>query len=190
MAPSTLFCPQCNLADKVYKVSLLYLESSARLNRRERENQPTLEAVLVDLLPQNNSQAFEEQVVSRLIQTFSPPQGEKRVVRRIHPDALVGFFTLLCGFFIFQIASEQPRALPAALIILTAAGTAYLLARKSVIGIYEARKRQETEASEQVEKEVSRWMRLYFCSRDQAVFYPGEVSFAPAEQTRSFLREA
>jgi hypothetical protein len=190
MSASLPVCPQCNFADKTYKVSLLYLEGSARLSRRERENQPVLEAALADLLPEESSQAVEDQVIKHLIRTFTPPEGEKRVTRRIHPDGMVAVFTLVAGFLIIQIAGDQPGALPAAAIILTAALGAYLLSRKSVVGKYEDTKREEVENFERIEKEVNRWMRLYFCSRDQAVFYPGENDFAPAEQTRSFLREA
>jgi hypothetical protein len=183
-------CPRCGQSDKTYKVSLLYLESSAKLNRQVHQDQPQLERLITDFLTENRTRAEEDPFLTKLIQMFAPPSGEKRFARRIHPDGMVAFFTLLAIFLLYRMAADQPASFTAAAFIFAAAVGLYLFFRKTVIHRYESSKREEQEANSRVEREVSRWMRLYFCSRDQAVFYPDHSDYAPAEQIRSFLREA
>ncbi len=186
MTQSSPACPRCSQADKTYKVSLLYLESAARLNHHQQGDQPELDALLSDLSAETGSQANSH--LTRFVQHFAPPKGEKRTTRRIHPDSTVIFFALLSMLFIYQVAVSQPSQLPIILILLVGGILAYVLARKSIIKRYEERVRQEKEENTRMETAVTNWMNLYFCSRDQGVFIPGQNRFAPLEQMSDLLK--
>ncbi len=180
-------CPHCGQAGKSYKVSLLYLESTARLHQRQAENQPELDGVISDLLPANSSPTAQAQLLNRLLHSFTPPSGEKRMTRRIHPDMMVAFFGLFLLLLIYQIATTQPGQLPAALILAFGGVLVYLLARKTVLRRYQERIRQEQEENARIENAVARWMRLYFCSRDQGVFDPEQNQFVPLERMSELI---
>ncbi len=175
-------CPHCGQADKTYKVSLLYLESTARLHQRQAENQPELDGLLSDLLPANSNSITQTQLLTRLLHSFTPPSGEKHVTRRIHPDAMVTFFGLFLVLLAYRVATTQPGQLPVVLILVFGSALAYLLARKAILRRYEERIRQEQEENARIENAVARWMRLYFCSRDQGVFDPEQDQFVPLER--------
>ncbi len=180
-------CPHCGQADKAYKVSLLYLESTARLYQRQAENQPELDGLLSDLLPADSNAITRPQILTRLLHSFTPPSGEKRLTRRIHPDGMVIFFGLILLILVYQVAMTQPAQLPAVLILICGSVLAYLLARKTVLRRYQARIRQEQEENARIEYAVARWMRLYFCSRDQGVFDPEQNQFVPLERMSDLL---
>ncbi len=180
-------CPHCGQADKVYKVSLLYLESTARLNQRQAENQPELDGLLTDLLPANSNATTQAHLLSRFLRSFTPPSGEKRITRRIHPDTMVICFALFSLLVIYRIATTQPSQLPAILVLVCVSLMAYILARKSVLRRYQDRVRQEQEENARIESAIARWMRLYFCSRDQGVFDPQQNEFVPLEQMSDLL---
>jgi len=165
-------CPNCGQADKTYKVSLLYLESAARFNHRDEGNQPELDELLIDLRSEISSQAAQNQLLSQILQSFSPPPGEKHITRRIHPDTMVIFFSLLALLLLYKIAVSQPAQLPIILILLVGSILAYLLGRKAVVRRYENHVRQEQEENARLETAVTRWTHLYFCSRDKGVFDP------------------
>ncbi len=180
-------CPHCGQADKTYKVSLLYLESTARLHQRQAEDQPELDGLLSDLLPANSSSTSQAQLLTRLLHSFTPPSGEKHITRRIHPDAMVIFFGIFLLLLAYRAATTQPGQLPAVLILVCGSALAYLLARKAILRRYEERIRQEQQENERIENAVARWMRLYFCSRDQGVFDPDEEPFVPLERMSETL---
>jgi hypothetical protein len=181
-------CPKCGQADKTYKVSLLYLESAARLSHLQEGKQPELDELLFDMASENISQVAQNQLVSRFAQSFSPPPGEKQNTRRIHPDTMIIFFALFSLLLVFQIAISQPTQLPAILILLASSLLAYLLTRKRLLKRFEDRIRLEQEANSRIENAVTRWMHLYFCSRDKAVFNPEQNLYVPLEQMSDLLR--
>ncbi len=180
-------CPHCGQADKTYKVSLLYLESTARLYQRQAENQPELDGLLSDLLPANAHSITQAQLITRFLHSFTPPSGEKHVTRRVHPDAMVAFFGLFLLLLAYRAATTQPGQLPVILILICGSALAYLLARNAILKRYQERIRQEQEESARVENAVARWMRLYFCSRDQGVFDPEQDQFVPLERMSDLL---
>lgn len=175
-------CPVCAHADRSYKISLLYLEASARLNHRESTNQPELDAVLVDVLPENCTDAEQTQVLNRMVTMFAPPSGQRQVTRRIHPDWMILFLFGIGLFIIFQIAKSQPGGLPVFVSLVGASLLAYLLLRKPILSRYDGLLAQERADKSRVERAVARWMRLYYCSRDQIIFDPEENRFVPLEQ--------
>jgi hypothetical protein len=180
-------CPHCGQADKTYKISLLYLESTARLHHHETENQPELDSLLADFHAERGGQDVQNQLLNQFTHSFAPPMDEKSMVvkrgsRRIHPDSMVIFFSLLALLIVFQIATTQPVQLPAIVILVAGSLLAYILARKTIVKRYEANVRKEQEESARAEIAMTRWMNLYFCSRDKGVFDPDQNRFAPLEQ--------
>jgi hypothetical protein len=188
MPNSDLACPHCKQSDKTYKVSFLYVESTARLNHRQVENQPELDGLLADLLDGSGGPRAQTQFLTRLAQALTPPQGEaRRAARRVHPDAMVIFFTLLSSLIVYKVATTQAGQLPIILALLAGGILAYLLARKQVVRRYEEKARQEHAAQARLENAVSRWMHLYFCSRDRGVFLPEQNQLVPLERMSDLL---
>lgn len=183
-------CPHCKQADKTYKVSLLFLESTARLHQHQVDNQPELDGLLADLFDGRDSPVSQAQFLSRLSQTLTPPGGEKHTTRRIHPDSLVIFFTLLSSLIVYKVSTSKPDQLPIILMLLGGSILVYLIARKSVVRRYEEKIRQEKDENLRVENAISHWMRLYFCSRDQGVFVPEQNRFVPLERMSDLLYES
>lgn len=182
-------CPRCGLNDKTYKVSLIYLETSARLHHHETTNQPELEALLTDLDPVATPGKTTNQLLNQMVQSFSPPSGEKTITRRIHPDAMIAFLGVIGLVMIFQIVSTQPSQLPIFIILFAASLLAYSLFRRTILQRYQNSIRQEKEENEKVEKAISRWMRLYYCSRDQGFFDTQQNRFVPFEEMNAYLKE-
>lgn len=183
-------CPYCNQSDQTYKVSLLYLEGSARLNRREMTDQPELEAVLNDLLTTESTSAEQKQVISSLVKAFEPPSGSRQVARRIHPDWLILFVCAVGLIIAYQSGSSRPGDLSIIVTLLSASLLVYLLVRRPVIMRYETQNSQDEFEKKNVEKAVARWMRLYFCSRDQTVFDPDENRFVPLEHIEELMKSS
>lgn len=181
-------CPVCALADCAYKVSLLYLEASARLSHRETTNQPELDAVLRDLLPEDCTPADQNNLLNRMVTIFAPPAGERQVTRRIHPDWMILFLFGIGLFIMNQIAQSQPGSLPVFASLFGLTLLFYLLLRKPILRRFTALLAQEQDGKNRVERAVARWMRLYYCSRDQIVFDPEENRFVPLEQIADLVR--
>lgn len=179
-------CPHCGQNDRTYKVSLLYLECSARYHHQDAANQPELDGLLSDLHHDANPSTLS-QLLSGLVNAFAPPSGAKQVARRIHPDFMVLFFGLIGVILVFQVGINQSGLFPTALLILCASVLAYLAARRPIIRRYELQMRQEKDKNDRVERSVSHWMRLYYCSRDQGVFDPQQDQLIPLEQMHQLL---
>ncbi len=186
MAHPSPVCPNCGQADKTYKVSLLYLESAARLKQRQEDNQPELDQLLDDLSPAISSQEDQHQLLAGFARAFSPPEGaasgQKQTFRRVHPDTMIIFFALFSLLIVYQVAVSQPAQLPIIAILLVGGLLAYLLTRKKLVQRFEDRVRREQEENKRLETAMTRWMHLYFCSRDKGVFDPAQNRFAPLEQ--------
>lgn len=181
-------CPCCRRSDKTYKVSLLYLEASARLHRQETIDQPELDGLLADLYPQADSR-IPTHILSQWITTFAPPEGEKRITRRIHPDGMVVGFSMIALLLLYQIATQQPESLPIAVILFFTVLLAYLLLRHPLLHRHAEQVRQEQEENQRIDQATEHWMRLFFCSRDRGVFAPGQERLVPLEQLSEYLRE-
>jgi hypothetical protein len=180
-------CPRCGLPEKCYKVSLLYLEASAWLNHQKTDRLGQVEAILREYLPEAASRSEQEQFIARLVKLIAPPAGEKRVLRQVHPDGMVGFFCLVSLVILFRAFSDQPQTFPLLVILFTASFTAYVILRRSIVSRYNQRKAQGQREVITIEKAVSRWMRSYFCTHDQGVFDPQTGQFASLDGLKEFF---
>jgi hypothetical protein len=182
-------CPDCNSTDKTFKVSLLYMEGSAWLNNQNLDQTGQLSQVMKEYLPEPVNRGAQEQFVTRLIALLSPPSGEKQVIRQIHPDGMVAFFLVISVVILYKAFFSQPESLPLIVILLAAGFTAYIIFRKSLVSRYNMRKLQGQQEVIKIEKAVSRWMRTYYCARDQSVFDPITGHHASLEQMKDFFDE-
>jgi hypothetical protein len=182
-------CPKCNKADKSYKVSLLYLEGSAYINHQKTGQSLELDGVIKEYMPEGVNRVAEEQFVVRLVKLLSPPSGEKQVIRLIHPDGMVGLFVIISFIMLYQAFSSQPDSLPILVILLAASFTAYLIFRRVIVSRYNQKINQGQQEVIKIEKAVSRWMRLYFCARDQGVYDPVSDQFISLETIQDFLHQ-
>jgi hypothetical protein len=180
-------CPQCGQADKAYKVSLLYQESSARISHHEKDHQPELDGLLSDLAADPSRASL--QTLHRLMQSFAPPASENRPSRTLSPDIVAVAFGLIMLVLVSQVAARQPENFPLAVGILFAAGLAYLLFRRPIMQHYRARISEQQETDQRLQEATSRWMRLYYCSRDQGVFDPQQNRIVPVEQIQNLVHE-
>ncbi len=186
-------CPQCGLADKAYKVSLLYQESSTRFQHNEQDHQPELDGLLKDLCSDPTNPADVAQVLGWLTQSFAPPesaqpQSPRRAVT-ISPDLLVAGAGLIMLLLAGLVAVHQPENLPTALLILVAALLIYLAVRRPIMQRYRARIQKDNESQQRAGEATSRWMRLYYCSRDRGVFDPEQNRLVAVEQIQHLLYE-
>jgi hypothetical protein len=70
------------------------------------------------------------------------------------------------------------RALHPDLVVLTFS----LILPVFIYGIYISQK-----AKQRAERRISRWMKLYYCAREDIVFQPGTGKFVPADQMPGYL---
>lgn len=180
-------CPLCRQSDKTYKVSLLYLEGIERINHRVTGNQPEINSLINDLLPAADQAHAQNQLIARFVKDLAPPQGEKRVTRRIHPDSMVVFFGLVLLVVLYQVVANRSPQAPVLVVLFIGGLLAYLLARKTVIQRYLTRVQEEQQENARIERAIGIWMRLYFCSRDQHLFNPDTGQFALAEDVASLF---
>jgi hypothetical protein len=183
-------CTQCGLSDKTYKVSLLYLEASERLSSPASKELPQLHRFLNDYRASTGTTTDEKSLLTGLIKALSPPSGERRVTRRLHPDLTVTVFGLLAAMVLYRIGVDQPGMFYYAVLIFVVVLVLYVATRKKVIRKYHAWEQTEQNQVSQVSRAVDLWMQSFLCSRDQVVFIPGRPGSAPLEQLRSYLREA
>lgn len=180
-------CPCCNLGDRAYKVSILYLEASVRLHHHETANQPELDAMLEDLLPPDCTEQDQAWVTARMLSLFTPPAGKQVSSRQIHPDWMIFFLIGIGIVFAYSAATKQPAQLPAIIGLILLSLLIYWRIRKTAVLRYERQIREEEAEKEAVERAVARWMRLYFCTRDQCIFDPQENRSVPLERLKELL---
>lgn len=180
-------CPRCGLPDKSYKLSLLYLEASAWINRQKTTRADLVETLFQEYLPADANRAVQEQFLSRMVKQIAPPAGEKRFLRQVHPDGLVGFFCLMSLVILFQAFSDQPKAFPLLVILFAVSFTTYLILRRPILSRYYEQKTQVQQEKDKIERAVSCWMRSYYCVRDQGVFDPKTGRFASLDELKDFF---
>lgn len=179
MSSGVVICPQCGQADRVEKVSKLYLEGVAAGRMRRADADAAPDAQPAGLSP---GELFQ---VSRKL---APPAGGKSsLTRPLHPDLVVLVFSGLLPFFLAGIASSQRELLVPALVLIVVSYTVYLLRRKALIARFEREQADRQEAVRRVERAIGRWMRAYYCARDEVVFEAGKDTTLPVDQLRELV---
>ena len=140
-------------------------------------------------------------LVQRLRSTFpnyaaasrklAPPSSGKQVLMRtIHPDMIVLVFSLIVPFFLSTIYRSQTGSLIPIVVILFGFYALYFWQRKKLVRRYESQQSQRQAEEQRIRCAVARWMKLYYCARDEIIFEPGDDRFAPVDQMMGFLNRA
>lgn len=166
-------CPICGKADTVEKVPVLYVNA---LGIRSRSSPPAPDIAGL-------------QTLSRKL---APPASQKQVfMRPVHPDMAVLAFSLIAPFFLYGIWSTQRNTLPVVIALLAAFYLTYFMLRKNLAARFRAEQARQKVEAERIRHGIERWMKLYYCARDDGVFEPGASELVPVDMMRShLLREA
>lgn len=183
--PQPIRCPVCEQSDLVEKVSTLYI-TGIGLNRSSRQAIPQVaEAANAPGDPIIGLSASELHLLSRRLK---PPFSAKKVpFRSLHPDLVVLTFSLILPVFVYGIYTSQISMLLPALVILAAFYAIYFWRRKALIAKYESQLEASKAANRRVEQGISRWMKLYYCAREDIVFQPGTGKYVPTDQMPGLL---
>ena len=171
-------CPACDLPDQVEKVSAIYI---AGIEQKRAPNTPQEQRVLI--------RAVEiKQNLAVLSQRLRPPAGEKKsLTRLLHPDMVVVVFSVILPVFLWGIWDSQRSMFMPLALILAALYVAYLWQRKAIVRRYESQKTRRQAADRRIAGAIERWLKLFYCARDDIVFYPGTEEQIPADEMLGHL---
>lgn len=181
-----MICPHCGQADQVEKVSTIYVLGIEKKWRSQNnpspgdDPSPPPRSALVDKIP-----AEELQALSRRL---APPATKKAVpLRSIHPDMMVATFSLAAPIFLYGILNSQPGELWIVLPVLAAFYAFYFWKRKELIAKFQSQQDAQRSAEARVQRGIQRWMKLYYCARDDGIFELGSAAITPADQINGYL---
>ena len=180
--PKPKACPACGQSDQTDKASTLYVMAigGAKLTPVEGEL-PAAPLNMTDIPPQE---------LRELGKRLKPPASPKKAsTRPLHPDLVVVTFSLIVPLFLYRIYQSQAGALPAVLAVLAVLYALYLWRRKAIIARFERQVQAGKASDERIRAGIERWMRLYYCRRDDVVFEPGRPAWSPADEMMAFLME-
>jgi hypothetical protein len=178
-----IICPECGSGDRVEKVSAIYvtgLEAKRKPAAAQEHGQggTRLNPALSDI------PAAE---LTRLSRRLAPPAGEKQTLRSVHPDLAVLVFSLVALIFLYGMLTSQQGMLIPALALLTVGYAIYFWKRKGLMEKFEYQRTEQRDAAKVIRRGIERWMRLYYCVRDDGVFTPGDEHLTPADQISGYL---
>ncbi len=170
-------CPVCGQSDQVEKASTLYFigigldqaRSQDQTSNQDSKRKPTA----------------SQRALSRRL--APPASGKQTTMRPIHPDMVVVAFSLVAPIFLFGILRNQPAMLLPVLVILATFYGFYFWKRKTMVARFEGQQASRQAADERVKRGVERWMKLYYCARDDGVFEPGDDELVPADLITGYL---
>lgn len=182
----SLNCPICGQADQVEKVSTIYILGigvgrSARMNTSPGE-QPAPFPYRLELEQMPSAE------LRALSQRLAPPaSGKQAVMRPIHPDMVALGLSLIAPVFLYGILTNQPYLFTPVLGVLALFYALYFWKRKPILARFEQQQAARRAEQEGVRAGIERWMKLYYCARDEGVFEPGSPAFTPSEQMAGVL---
>lgn len=182
----TIRCPACAQSDLVEKVSTLYI-TGIGLNRSASQDgsQPGGTATTTLDTKMLGFSASELRLLSRRLK---PPYSAKRIpFRALHPDLVVLTFSLILPVFVYGIYTSQKSTFLPALVLLAGFYGVYFWKRKAMVARYESQLKANRESNQRVERSISRWMKLYYCAREDIVFQPGTGTYVPADQMPGYI---
>lgn len=184
-------CPACGKTDQVAKVSIIYMEGLQR-RKAAHKTQPVDAAAGIagnTPLPPVFAQ-MQAPALQALSTRLKPPaSGKELPVRPVHPDLIILVFSLATPLFLYQIITSQPGTLYPVLIVLAIFYGVYFWRRTKILAKFEREKESRRLAEGQVRRGIERWMRLYYCARDDGVFTPGASEAIPIDQIQGYLMQ-
>ena len=179
-------CPQCGQSDRVEKVSTIYVHGiEAKWHRGKAVPPDKIE------IPSKRSRLVEEMPADELmalIPRLAPPAAKKGApMQAIHPDHSVLALSLVAPIFLYGILTSQPSGLLVVLPLLAGFYAFYFWQRKRLVAKFFATQQAQKAAEQRIHTGVQRWMRLYYCARDDGLFEPGARALTPADQLAGLL---
>ena len=141
-------------------------------------------------LPPTNAwvSALPPDELQALARRLKPPSSGKQAFSRpLHPDMVVVVFSLVLPIFLYGMWTSQRPVLPVALAILAVAYALYLWKRKAIIARFQQNQAKRLSADERARRGVERWMKLYYCNRDDGVFPAQGDELIPTDQMPGYL---
>ena len=182
-------CPACGQSDQVAKVSILYLHGLERKKAAAKAHGAEIGAGAGGgpTLPEAFSQ-LEAAALQTLSSRLKPPaSGKELPIRPVHPDLVMLVFSLVAPFFLYQIWTSQPgMILPIALLLAGLYGF-YLWQRTKILAKFKRQVEDRRKAENQVRGGIERWMRLFYCAREDSVFSPGTQQVIPVDEMMGYL---
>jgi hypothetical protein len=175
--PKKINCPVCGQSDQVEKASTLYLIGIGLDKTRPQEQAS-------DPGPKRKPTPSQRALSRRLA---PPASGKQATMRPIHPDMVVAALSLIAPVFLYGILTSQRSMFLPVLAILAAFYGFYFWKRKTMIARYEAQQASRQAADQRIKRGIERWMRLYYCARDDGVFEPGSQELVPADLIAGYL---
>jgi hypothetical protein len=182
-----MICPACGKSDQTDKVSAIYIQGLERGRQSvgaasQAEPAHSRSPVLL------GKTALECRELSRRL---APPSAGKRLpTRPLHPDMVVIAYSLILPVFLYGIlTSQRPLILPLLGLLAVSYGL-YLWKRKAMVAKFESQVAARQAADERIKNAIERWMKLYYCARDDGVFIPPAGRLLPADQMLEYLYES
>ena len=179
-------CPVCGKSDQVDKVSAIYIRGLEQNRQGTGANNQAGPASPSN--PDSDEKpALDYRALSRRL---APPSAGKRLpTRPLHPDMVVIAYSLILPVFLYGIlTSQRPLLLPLLGLLAVSYGL-YAWKRKTMIVKYESLVATRQAADERIKSGIERWMKLYYCARDDGVFIPPTGQLIPPEQMLDYLTE-
>ena len=179
-----VICPQCGRSEGVEKVSTLYLAGIKKAGASSQPGEDLASQVLArlpDLTPQD---------LHALSRELAPPSsGKAAPTRPVHPALEVLVFSLVIPIFIIGILNQQRAALIPVLVVLALAYGLYFYRRKDILAKFAKAQAEQKAKQARIEHGVKNWMKLYYCTQDEVVFFPGKKESVPVEEMLNYLFE-
>ena len=180
-------CPVCLNSEKSYKVSDIYIQSLVRLKHGNNAEAPIIDALQMEIPEERRDKLKGAKYYRQLMESFSPPQGETRSTRAVNPDLVVGAVGLLSIFILYQVFATQYFVFWYVLAFAVIAFAAYFVFRKRIIAKFSVEKAVEARSKPIVEKAIGYWMKLYYCSKDNVIFWANKEDVIPIDQMNKYL---
>lgn len=176
-------CPICGKTDDVTKVSTLYLTG---IGLRKVQG---YEAGLAGQTQTSPNVAARASLSARAqSRRFAPPSsGRQMPTRPIHPDLVIIAFSAVSPFFLYGILTSQTALLLPVLILLAVFYVFYFWQRKKIIAKFQKEQAARQAAIDRIQRGINRWMKLYYCAREDGVFEPGSNQVVPLDQMPGYL---
>jgi hypothetical protein len=185
MTEKMVECPVCRSSDKTFKVSEIYIEALEGLKKGEKGK--TLPQIISDPAQLDAPGILKTQAFRSIVRDFSPPSGGTQIIRPVNPNFVILAFTLIAIFFLLQIYTTQPEMFIPMLILVSLFYVGYGLFRKTIQKKYTKQIQDNINLKHRYEAAIGKWMRLYYCARDNVVFDPQEDRSVPLNSMETYL---
>ena len=170
-------CPVCGLSDQVEKASTLYLIGIGLDQAQPKE--------MISNPGQRVKPTPSQRALSRRL--APPASGKQMTTRPIHPDMVVIALSLIAPVFLYGILTSQRSMLLPVLAVLAAFYGFYFWKRRTMISRFESQQALRQAGEARVKRGIERWMKLYYCARDDGVFELGRDELVPADLIAGYL---